>query len=233
MGAIQVPFYSRNWPTNFISIESYAQVLYSIEIIPRRIYNFSLRPRRPDRAHTRPSLAESLASRRFPSPVGKERATPALFSSSRAACISAACITMYHSSIIHNSYTISITHRKKWSRCHHVAWPNEAQQPHHPWWSLIILDVVVGFPLAAPSACHWRWGSFHVQCFGTTFAQLRGGSHWSSYNLRLSWHLMENTGHGIKLVKHVANGKQWKDHLDLPSGCLCQFAMENHHAINR
>ena len=37
MGAIQVPFYSRNWPTNFISIESYAQVLYSIEIIPRRI----------------------------------------------------------------------------------------------------------------------------------------------------------------------------------------------------
>ena len=37
MGSIQVPFYSKNWPTNFISIESYAQVLYSIELIPRRI----------------------------------------------------------------------------------------------------------------------------------------------------------------------------------------------------
>jgi hypothetical protein len=37
MGAIQVPFYSKNWPTNLISIESCPQVTYLIEIIPRRI----------------------------------------------------------------------------------------------------------------------------------------------------------------------------------------------------
>ena len=39
------------------------------------------------------------------------------------------------------------------------------------------------FNFAWPSACHWRWGSFHAQCCGTTFAQLRVGQRWSSYNL--------------------------------------------------
>ena len=37
MGAIQVPFYSKHWPTSLISIESYPQVIYFIEIFPRRI----------------------------------------------------------------------------------------------------------------------------------------------------------------------------------------------------
>jgi hypothetical protein len=37
MGAIQVPFYSKNWPTNLISIESCPHVTYFLEIIPRRM----------------------------------------------------------------------------------------------------------------------------------------------------------------------------------------------------
>jgi len=37
MGAIQVPFYSKNCPTKLISIESCPQVTYFIERIPRRI----------------------------------------------------------------------------------------------------------------------------------------------------------------------------------------------------
>ena len=34
---IPVPFYSKHWPTSLISIESYPQVIYFIEIFPRRI----------------------------------------------------------------------------------------------------------------------------------------------------------------------------------------------------
>ena len=42
MGAIQVPFYNKHWPTSLISIESYHQVIYFIEIVPRRIINISI-----------------------------------------------------------------------------------------------------------------------------------------------------------------------------------------------
>ena len=42
MGAIQVPFYSKHWPTSLISIESYPQVMYSIVFFPRRIFIVSL-----------------------------------------------------------------------------------------------------------------------------------------------------------------------------------------------
>ena len=43
MGAIQVPFYSKHWPTSLISIESYPQVIYFIEIFPRRIIKLNLK----------------------------------------------------------------------------------------------------------------------------------------------------------------------------------------------